>query len=226
MPHQRGPNEARGRLRPNRNRVSIPSQAERRFLLRSAAAEGYVLESWNVPGGFINAPNDPRFRVTMNQPPLENGSYKTPGNVCVLRRVIPGDPRANALLDTWRYLWLSNWRWSKVLAEPSMVDMDPCFKPHPRMKWPEWKWTTIIDEFLVTALTPEDLDILSAPLRAWKIKIQKLAQEDSISTIMERTEIMPIAIENYHIISKKTMSLQHVGQKLKNCLAADPNKQP
>lgn len=48
----------------------MPSQAGRRLLLNAAAAKGYVVELWDVPGAFINSPNDPRFRVTMQQPPM------------------------------------------------------------------------------------------------------------------------------------------------------------
>ena len=76
---------------------------------------------------------------------------------------MPGDPAANAQWDTWRDHWLNNWGWQKVLAEPSMF------------------WTTTQngvarmevdnDDFLVTAPTQADLDILSVPLKAWKIKI-------------------------------------------------------
>lgn len=72
----------------------MPSQAGRRLHLNAAAAQGYVVESWVVPGVYMNAPNDPRFRVTMRQPPMADVSYNEPGKVCLLRRAMPGDPAA------------------------------------------------------------------------------------------------------------------------------------
>lgn len=52
----------------------MPSQSGRRMLLAAAAAEGYVVESWDVPGLYMNAPNYPRFRATMKQPTMAYGS--------------------------------------------------------------------------------------------------------------------------------------------------------
>ena len=166
----------------------MPSQAGRRLLLAASAAEGYAVESWDIPWAYINSPNDPRFRVTMKQPPLADGSYRAPGRVCVLRRAMPGDPAANAQWDTWRDHWLSNWGWQKVLAEPSMF-------------WTATKngvarMEVDNDDFLVTAPTQQDLDMLSEPWKSWKIKIQKLSKEDPISSTISRTERMPKISEN------------------------------
>ena len=36
----------------------MPSQAGRRLLLAAAAAEGYAVESWDIPGAYMNSPND------------------------------------------------------------------------------------------------------------------------------------------------------------------------
>jgi hypothetical protein len=46
----------------------MPSQSGRRFLLAEAAAEGAAVQSWDVPGVYMRAPADPRYRVTMQQP--------------------------------------------------------------------------------------------------------------------------------------------------------------
>lgn len=79
-----------------RTAFHMPSKARRQLLLSSAAAKGYVVKSWDVPGVYMNAPSDPMFRITMKQPPMADGSYKEPGKICVLRRAIPGDPTKNA----------------------------------------------------------------------------------------------------------------------------------
>lgn len=71
------------------------SKAGRRLLLNAAAAQGYFVESWGVPGAYMDTSNDPRFRVTMIQPPMDDGSYREPGKVCVLWRAMPGNPAAN-----------------------------------------------------------------------------------------------------------------------------------
>ena len=80
----------------------MPSQAGRRLLLAAAAVEGYAVDIWDVPGAYPRAPNDPRFRITMRQPPRSDDTLAAPGMVCVLRRAMPGDPSANAQWDTWR----------------------------------------------------------------------------------------------------------------------------
>lgn len=66
------------------------------MLLAAAAAEEYFVKSWDKPGAYINEPNDPRFRFTMKQLSMGDGSYRAKGSVCVLRRAMPGDPAANA----------------------------------------------------------------------------------------------------------------------------------
>lgn len=67
--------------------------------------------------------------------------------------------------------------------------------------------------FLVTAPTQADLDLLPATLQAWKIKKQKLTNKDSISTTMRRTDLMQSGPED-DVSSAKTLSFQHVGQRI------------
>jgi Reverse transcriptase (RNA-dependent DNA polymerase) len=98
----------------------MPSQSERRFLLAVAAAEGAVVQSWDVPGAYMRAPADPRYRVTMRQPPSFDGTLAAPCKVCVIRRAMPGAPDANALWEHFRDYWLKNWGWTQVLSERSM----------------------------------------------------------------------------------------------------------
>lgn len=152
----------------------------------------------------MNLPNDRRFRVTIRKPKMADGSYKKPGKVCVLRRAMPKNPSANAQWDTWRDFWLNKWSGNKVLAETFMF------------------WTTKkngmvrmeVDNYdsLVTEPTQAYLDLLSAPLIAWKIKIQTLSHEEPITLIIRRTERMPIEIQNNNVINEKSKSFQHVGQ--------------
>lgn len=73
----------------------ITSQAGRRALL-AAAAEGYAVASFYVPGSFMRGPNDPRFRFTMRQPPISDDMLASFEKICVLRRAILRDPASNA----------------------------------------------------------------------------------------------------------------------------------
>lgn len=88
-----------------RTASQIPSQSGRKQLIASAAAQGYEVQSWDIPGAFIRAPSDPRFRVIMTQPPLANGTYKETGKIYVIRRAMKGDPASNAQWDCWRDYW-------------------------------------------------------------------------------------------------------------------------
>lgn len=60
----------------SRTASRMPSQSERRLLLAAAAAQRYVLQSWDIPGAFMRAPNDPRIKVTMIQPLRADETYK------------------------------------------------------------------------------------------------------------------------------------------------------
>lgn len=66
------------------------------------------------------------------------------------------------------------------------------------------------DDVLVTSPTQQDFDILSAPLKAWKIKIQKLSKEDPINATIYRTERMPIISESPNEAIDAPMRFQHV----------------
>lgn len=74
----------------------MPSQAGQRLLLAVAAADGYIVESWDVLGAYMSVPNDQRFRVTMRRPPRADGTFKKPGIICVFRRAMQGDPATGA----------------------------------------------------------------------------------------------------------------------------------
>lgn len=180
----------------------MPSQAGRRLLLSAAAAQDHSIASCDVPGAYMRAPNDPKYRVTMQQPPRADGSMTAPGKICVMRRAMQGDPAANAQWDSWRDHWLRNWGWTKVLAEPSMF------------------WTTTKngvarmevdnDDFLVTAPTENDLHQLTAPLKkAWGITVQKLTAEHSIST-MHTVHMLP----SHDADKESPRHFQHVGLKI------------
>lgn len=87
----------------------MPSQAGLRMLLAAAAAESNAVASWDMPGAYMRAPNDPHFRLAMHQPPRADGTLSAPGKVCVRRRAMPGDPSANAQRHHWRDNWPGNW---------------------------------------------------------------------------------------------------------------------
>lgn len=73
----------------------MPSQAGCSLLLSAAAAVGYVIVSFETVGAYTRALNDLLFRITMRQPPRSGGTFAAPGNICVLRRAMPGGPSAN-----------------------------------------------------------------------------------------------------------------------------------
>lgn len=188
----------------------MPSQADRRLLLAAAAAQGYAVASWDVPGAYMRAPNDPRFRVTMKQPPRSDGTLAAPGMVCVMRRAMQGDPAANAQWDHWRDYWLGNWGWQKVLAEPSMFWIQTA-NGVARMEVDN-------DDFLVTAPTKADLDRLAEPLKAWEITVQTLSYDNPItttSTAPGSPSVQPNPSTLPTILSvEPPMAFQHVGQKI------------
>ena len=187
-------------MRPNidfdetRTASHMPSQAGRRLLIAACVAEGHVLQSWDVPGAYLRAPNNPNLRVVMKQPPRADGTLKAPGKICVLQRAIPGDKSANQAWDTWRDHWLSNWGWTKVLAEPSMF--------HTMTANGIARMEADNDDFFVIAPTLEDLDNLARPLEeAWQIKRKTLMAGDSIE-------------KNGKNESGPPDSFQHVGLKI------------
>lgn len=61
----------------------MPSQAGRRLLLAAAAAKGHAVASYDVPGAYPRAPNDPNHMVTMVQPPRSDGTMAAPRKICV-----------------------------------------------------------------------------------------------------------------------------------------------
>jgi hypothetical protein len=83
----------------------VTSQSGRRFLLAVAAGEGASVQSWDVPVAYMRAPADPRYRVTMQQPPNFDGTLAAPSKVCVMRRSMPGAPETNALWEHFRDYW-------------------------------------------------------------------------------------------------------------------------
>jgi hypothetical protein len=93
-------------------------QSGRRFLPSVVAAEGAAVPSWDVPGVYLRAPADPRYRVTIQQPADFDGTLAAPGKVSVIQRAMPGAPDARALWEHFRDYWLKNWGWTQVLSEP------------------------------------------------------------------------------------------------------------
>jgi hypothetical protein len=135
----------------------MPSQSGRRFLLAVAAAEGAAVQSWHVPGAYMRAPADPRYRVTMQQQPNFDGTLAAPGKGIAIRRAMPGAPDANALWEHFRDYWLKNWGWTQVLSEPSMFIQEVGPGQYARMEADN-------DDFLVTAPKEDHIERLARPL--------------------------------------------------------------
>lgn len=61
----------------------MPSQFGRRLLIAACAytliSEGPVIQSWDIFGAYLRAPNNPNLRVLMKQPPWSSGTQKAPG---------------------------------------------------------------------------------------------------------------------------------------------------
>ena len=173
----------------------MPSQAARRILLAAAVSDEHVIQSYDIPGAFMRAPNDPNIRVTMTQPPRADGTFKEPGKICVMRRAMQGDPAANQQWDTWRDFWLKSWGWNKVMAEPSMYWIDT-ESGIARMEANN-------DDFLATAKNLKTLEKLAQPMKdAWQITVTTLSQDEAIEKFNGKTESGP------------PHSFQHVGLKI------------
>lgn len=61
----------------------LPSQAGRRLLIASCLDEEHVLQSCDIPGFYLRAPNNPNIRVVMKKQPRSNETQVAPGKVCV-----------------------------------------------------------------------------------------------------------------------------------------------
>jgi hypothetical protein len=105
------------RMRPDvdfdemRTAFHMPSQSGRRFMLAVAATESAAVQSWDIPGVYMRALADPRYRVTTQQPLNFDGTLAAPGKVCVIRRAMPGAPDANSLWEHFRDYRLKSWGW-------------------------------------------------------------------------------------------------------------------
>jgi hypothetical protein len=135
-----------------------------------ATAEGAAVQSGDIPGAYMRALADPRYRLTMQQQPNFDGTLAAPGKVCVIQRAMPGAPDANALWEHFRDYWLKNWGWTQVLSEPSMFIHEVGPGQHARME-------ADIDDFLITAPIEDHIDRLARPLEdAWQITKRKLSR--------------------------------------------------
>jgi Reverse transcriptase (RNA-dependent DNA polymerase) len=180
----------------------MPSQGGRRFLLAVAAAEGSAVQSWDVPGAYMRAPADPRYRVTRQQPPNFDGTLAAPGKVCVIRRALPGAPDANALWEHFRDYWLQNWGWTQVLSEPSMFIQEVGPGLYARTEADN-------DDFLITAPTEAYIDRLARPLEAaWQITKQKLSRW---TPIMSKERPTAVATDT---LTDDPSSMQRVGLRI------------
>jgi hypothetical protein len=154
----------------------MPSQSGRRFLLAVAAAEGASVLSWDVPGAYMRAPEDPRYRGAMQQQPNFDEKLAAPGKVCVIRQAMPGAPDANALWAHFRDYWLKNWGWTQVLSEPSIFIQEIGPGQYGRMEADN-------DDFIITVPTEHQIDRLARPLEdVWQITKQMLSRRTPIQS--------------------------------------------
>lgn len=172
----------------------------------SGVAEGHSFRSLDVPGAYMRAPNDPNVRVVMAQPTRSDGTQLHPGKVCLLRRAMPGEKSANQNWDSWRDHWITNWGWTKVLAEPSMFWINT---PNGVARLEADN-----DDFFFSAPNDEDLDNITKPfIDAWQCTIQRLDHGQSIEK-SARTEHGPP--QSFQHVGLKIARLQNGGIKISN----------
>jgi hypothetical protein len=154
-----------------RNASHMTSKSGRRFLLAVAAAEGAAVKSWDVPGAYMRAPADPRYRVTMQQLPKVDGTLAAPGKVCHTAGHARGG--RECAVGTLPRLMAQ-----KLGLDPGSVRA-PLFiqevgpGQYARMEADN-------DNFLITVPTEDHIDRLARPLEdTWQITKQKLSMSKS-----------------------------------------------
>ena len=163
---------------------TTPSHTARRVMLAAAAAEGHSIESYDVPGAYPRADADPRYRQTMRQPPRSDGSYSSPGKICVIQKAMQGAPDAQDLWERHRDSKLTKWGWIPVPVEPAAFTM-------PLPDGTTARLLADTDDFLCTA-PPQHMDHIRRTFeQEWDVTIQRL----SITNPIQHTGLM-IAIDH------------------------------
>lgn len=166
----------------------------------------HVLQTWDIPGAYLRAPNNPNIRVVMKQPPRSSGTQVAPGKVRILRRAMPGDKSANQAWDTWRDYWLKTWGWTKVLAEPTML--------HTMTSNGIARMEADNDDFIITAPTIEDLNRLAKHLRTLgKSQDRRLHQKNKLKNIPKSKKDHQILFNKW---AWKSQDSQRVELKINN----------
>lgn len=145
-----------------------PSHAGRRLMLASAAAMGYSVQSWDVPGAYPRAPSDPDYRQTMHQPSLFDGTFIAPGKICLIKRAMPGTPDAGRRWAIYRDARLLSWGWHRSSFESGL------FYRKTASGQPIWLLADT-DDFLLLGPDHDSLQQLRQPFtRDWQVTVQRL----------------------------------------------------
>jgi hypothetical protein len=90
-----------------------------RLLVALTAANGAVMESWDVPGAYPQTDADPNYRQTMIQPPRSDGTYEAPGQICAIKKAMQGANDAGQLWARHRNAKFHSWGSTTVPCEPA-----------------------------------------------------------------------------------------------------------
>lgn len=184
----------------------MPTMAARRLLLAAAVANKHAVQTWDVPGAYMRAPIDPRFRQTMQQPPEFDGDLPAPGKICVMQKSFNGAPDANYGWESFSNYWVKQWGWTQVASEPSMF-------------WIETNEGVVrmersTDDFCVTGASHDILDKVSYPFRKnWQVTIKKLSDCNPIHCNFAEMRVthQPVDTQAEKYEEPVTTTLQHVG---------------
>ncbi len=103
-----------------RTAAQTPSHTARRLLYAEAARNREYIRSFDVPGAYLRAPTDPRYRVVMKQPRRADGTLTAPGNLVLILRAQQGSPDGGYRWERHRNARLTDWGWTVLRSEPSL----------------------------------------------------------------------------------------------------------
>jgi Reverse transcriptase (RNA-dependent DNA polymerase) len=152
---------------PMRTAAQTPSHTAQRLFYAAAAVSHEYIESYDVPGAYPRAPNDPKFRVVMRQPPRADGSLTHPGCNVLLSKAAQGAPDAGYLWERHRNDTLLRLGWLQVKSEPSaFLHRSSDGASYARL-------LASTDDFLVSTNDPEYLSTLRGHLQhEWNATVQ------------------------------------------------------
>jgi Reverse transcriptase (RNA-dependent DNA polymerase) len=153
--------------------AQTPSYTSLRLLVALTAANRAVMESWDVPGAYLQADADHNYRQTMIQPPRSDGSYEAPGQICAIKKAMQGASDAGQLWARHRNAKFHSWGWTTVPCEPAP------FVINHRKAWARLIANT--DDFAVSVSSQSYLNNIRVPFEnEWKITMQRFTAENPI----------------------------------------------